>query len=142
MRYQRDACLKCRSIQPVVNNWHMNLDNPVIKMCIAGTRAEFDGRTDDARILYWQAWEASTNDYEACIAAHYVARFQESPEVTLRWNQVALKRADAVTDESVREFYPSLYLNLGHSYELLGNQAEAQKYFDLAAKLGVIHQAD
>lgn len=120
----------------------MNLDNPVIKMCIAGTRAEFDGRTDDARILYWQAWEASTNDYEACIAAHYVARFQESPEVTLRWNQVALKRADAVTDESVREFYPSLYLNLGHSYELLGNQAEAQKYFDLAAKLGVIHQAD
>jgi hypothetical protein len=64
----------------------MDLNNPVIKLCIEGTRAEFEGRTDDARILYSQAWEARKDDYDACVAAHYVARFQGTPEDNLRWN--------------------------------------------------------
>jgi hypothetical protein len=74
----------------------MDPDNPVIKLCVAGTRAEFEGRLDDARRLYLQAWEAARDDYDACIAAHYVARHQASPRDTLRWNQEALLRADAV----------------------------------------------
>jgi tetratricopeptide (TPR) repeat protein len=123
----------------------MDLDNPVIKLCVAGTRAEFDQRLDDARRLYQQAWAAATDDYEACIAAHYVARHQATPHDTLRWNQIALERADAANAadaDRVGEFYPSLYLNLGRSYELLGDLATAQHYYDRAAELGVIHQAD
>lgn len=120
----------------------IDVDNPVIKLCIQGTQAEFEGRVDDARELYRQAWETFANDYEACIAAHYVARFQESPMETLRWNQEALERADAVQDDSVRDFYPSLYLNLGRSHEVLGNQAESEKYYNLAAESGVLHQMD
>jgi tetratricopeptide (TPR) repeat protein len=111
-----------------------------IKLCLEGIRAEFEGRIEDARILYSQAWEASRDDFDACVAAHYVARYQEEPEETLRWNQEALNRAKAVKDGRVQDFYPSLYLNLGHSYEMLGHQAEAQKYYKLAAELGVIHQ--
>lgn len=30
-------------------------------------------------------------------------------------------------------FYPSLYLNLGHSYEDAGDRDEARRYYDLAA---------
>jgi hypothetical protein len=120
----------------------MDLNNPVVKLCIEGTRAEFGGRIDDARKLYWQAWEIARDDYEACIAAHYVARFLETPENGLHWNQVALNRADAVDREKVKEFYPSLYLNLGRSFELLGNQTEAKRYYDLAARLGSVHQTD
>jgi len=105
-----------------------------------GTRAEFERRLEDARAFYQQAWEARTNDYEACIAAHYVARFQDSPEETLRWNQVALDHANGVKDGSVREFYPSLYLNMGQSYEALGDMPNAEKYYGLAADLGVVHQ--
>jgi len=119
-----------------------DLDNPVICLCLEGTRAEFEKRIDDARALYQQAWEKSTNDYEACVAAHYVARHQSRPEDTLRWNLEALKRANAVGNASVKEFYPSLYLSLGHSYELLGKPSEAQKYYALAAELGVVHQAE
>ena len=118
----------------------MDLDNPVVKLCMEGTQAEFGGRISDARLLYMQAWEASKNDYEACIAAHYVARFQGSPEETLRWNQEALDRANAVGDERVQDFYPSLYLNMGSSHEALGNQVEARRYYDLAAELGFIHR--
>ena len=118
----------------------MDLDNPVIELCVQGTQAEFAGRIQEARELYWLAWESSTDDYEACIAAHYVARHQETHTETFRWNLEALERADKVQDSRVRDFYPSLYLNLGYSYELLGNQAEAQRYYDLASALGVKHQ--
>ena len=120
----------------------MDINNPVVRLCIAGTQAEFAGRLDDARGLYAQAWEAAHNDYEACIAAHYVARFQATPEDGLRWNLEALERARRVEDGSVEAFYPSLYLNLGRSHEALGNPAEARRYYGLAAGLGVVHQPD
>ena len=119
----------------------MDLDNPVIQLCVAGTRAEFRGQIDEARALYHQAWQAAKDDYDACIAAHYVARFQDDPVDKLHWNRVALDRAEIVGDDRVREFYPSLYLNMGQSYELLGEHDEAQRYYDLAAELGVIHAA-
>jgi hypothetical protein len=120
----------------------MDLNNPVIQLCMEGSRAEFEHRIEDVRVHYQQAWEACTDDYEACIAAHYVARFQASPEESLHWNQLALEHANAVIDERVKNFYPSLYLNLGQAYENLGNQAEAQRYYNLAADLGFIHQPD
>lgn len=67
-------------------------------------------------------------------------RFQGDPAETLRWNREALRRAEAVGDERVAAFYPSLYLNMGRSYELLGEQVEAEKYYALAAALGIVHQ--
>lgn len=120
----------------------MDINNPIIQLCMQGALAEFEKRVDDARALYQQAWKLHSDDYEACIAAHYAARFQDTPEETLRWNQIALERAAAVNDERVKDFYPSLYLNLGNSYEVMGNQEEAQRYYSLAAELGVIHQPD
>jgi tetratricopeptide (TPR) repeat protein len=110
----------------------MDPNNPVIKLCAEGMRAEFQGRFGDARELFLQAWDTSTDDFEACVAAHYVARHQESPQEALHWNQEALARADAVADERVRGFYPSLYLNLGLSHEVLGDPVEARRYYTLA----------
>ena len=120
----------------------MDQNNPVIKLCIAGTQAEFDGNMETACELYRQAWETSTNDYEACIAAHYVARCQETPEETFRWNREALARAKAIDDDNIKDFYPSLYLNMGRSYEQIGNPAKAEKYYNMAAELGVSHQME
>lgn len=120
----------------------MDLNNPVIQLCMAGTRAEFEHRLAEAKSLYQQAWDAHTDDYEACIAAHYLARFQDSAEKTLFWNQLALNCANTIHDERVQEFYPSLYLNLGHSYEQIGDHTLAEKYYDLAAALGVNHRPE
>ena len=120
----------------------MDTQNPVIALCIAGSRAEFEGRQADAHALYAQAWEAATDDYEACIAAHYVARGATEPGEIFRWNRIALDRAEAVKDERVQPFYPSLYLNMGHAHELLGEQAEAEYFYALAAALGAVHQMD
>ena len=120
----------------------MDTDNPVVRLCTEGTRAEFEGRIDDALTLFRRAWETAKDDYDACIAAHYVARHQVNPQDTLRWNQEALARADAVGDDRVQSFYPSLYVNLGRSHEMLGNQAEAGRFYKLAADLGLVHQVD
>ncbi len=118
----------------------MNTNNPIIQLCIQGTQAEYAGEPEQAASLYRQAWTMAATDYEACVAAHYVARFQKTPEETLRWNQEALRRAEAVKDESAREFYPSLYLNLGKAYENIGELEEARRFYDLAENLGYKHQ--
>jgi tetratricopeptide (TPR) repeat protein len=119
----------------------MDTDNPIVKLCAAGSRAEYEGRPAEARTLYQQAWDTARDDYEACIAAHYLARMQANPEQALRWNQVALAHAEAVPDERVQNFYPSLYVNLGYAYEILGNQVESDRFYQKAAALGLVHQA-
>jgi len=108
-------------------------NNPIVQLCVEGMKAEGAGRPDDARALFTRAWETHTDDWEACVAAHYLARHQPTPADTLRWNQEALYRAERVTDDRVHGFYASLYLNLGHSHEQLGNLPEARRYYDLAA---------
>ena len=110
----------------------MDPNNAVVKRCVEGMQAEAAGRLEDARTIFLQAWEASQDDFEACIAAHYVARHQDSPEDTLKWNQEALDRA-ARAGEAANEFYPSLYLNMGWSHEQLEQPEEAEKFYLLAA---------
>ncbi len=110
----------------------MDPNNLVVKLCVEGMRAEGDGKHADAAALFAQAWERAADDFERCIAAHYVARHQSSPAEMLRWNRVALDCAGAVGDERVQGFYPSLHLNLGYSYEQLGDLAEARRWYALA----------
>ncbi|MGW9041368.1 hypothetical protein ACWGQL_02205 [Streptomyces lydicus] len=106
---------------------------PVVRLCVEGMQAEAEGRAEAALELFQRAWDTATDDYEACIAAHYLARHQTSPEDTLRWNQECLDRADRVGDERVRGFYPSLYVNIGHACRQLGQPALAHAYFVQAA---------
>ena len=110
----------------------MDPNNPVVKLCVAGIQAEAQGHLEEARQLFLQAWESRQDDFEACIAAHYVARHQDDPHETLRWNQLALAHAEASAPTEVEGFFPSLYLNLGWSYEMLGQAAEACRYYELA----------
>ena len=108
----------------------MDPNNPVVKLCAQGIEIEMQGRRDEARSLYLQAWELRQDDVDACIAAHYVARHQETPADTLRWNELALQHAISASADSIRSFYPSLYLNLGKSYEDLGNISRARELYE------------
>ncbi len=111
----------------------MDPTNPVVKLCAEGMAAEFAGQLETARALFEQAWASAADDYEACVAAHFVARHQTDPRESLRWNAVALARAEATDDTRVRGFYPSLYLNLGYAHENLDDLAAARRYYGLAA---------
>ena len=111
----------------------MDPENPIVQLCIAGMAAEAEGRAADAKALFEQAWHTSQNDFEACIAAHYVARHQATPAATLEWNERALRRAEAAGEDLARDFFPSLYLNYAHSLEQLGRTYEACSHYALAA---------
>jgi len=108
----------------------MDPNNPVVKLCAQGIDVEMKGRRDEARSLFLQAWELRQDDVDACIAAHYVARHQETLAETLRWNELALTHAINASADSVRSFYPSLYLNLGKSYEDLGDTSRARELYE------------
>jgi hypothetical protein len=111
----------------------MNPNNPVVKLCVEGMKAEGEERYSDARLLFMQAWEARLDGFDACVAAHYVARHQDTLEDILYWNEEALRYAESVEDDKVETFYPSLYFNLGKSNEQLGNQTTARHFYKLAA---------
>lgn len=108
----------------------IDADNPVVKLCAAGIEAEMQGRHEAAQALYRQAWEVRADDYEACIAAHYLARQQETLAAALHWNQAALDHALdhalAAPPEQIAGFLPSLYLNLGWSHEVLSDVGSAR----------------
>ena len=114
-------------------------DNEVLRLCVLGTQAEYAGRPDEAAECYRRAWRIAQDDYEACLAAHYVARIQDNPELALHWNEIALARAESSRDERVIPFYPSLYVNLGRSYELLGHMQQAEEFYRHASQLGLDH---
>jgi len=108
-------------------------NNPIVKLCAEGIGVELAGKSAEAAEIYRRAWAARTNDFEACVAAHYVARVQRTPQEALRWNEKALRHAEASSPEQVKNFYPSLYLNLGKSHEDTGNREEARKFYELAS---------
>jgi tetratricopeptide (TPR) repeat protein len=107
--------------------------NPVVRLCVAGLACENDHRFAEALDLYTQAWNLSSCAFESCIAAHYVARQQKTAPDALRWNLQALRHANAIEDDRAQEFYPSLYLNVGKSYEELGNTPQAKHFYEMAA---------
>jgi tetratricopeptide (TPR) repeat protein len=108
--------------------------NVVVQLCVQGMQAEAEGRDVRAQELFLQAWEAAVDDYDACIAAHYLARHQPTPQETLRWNQECLTRADKVGDDRVRGFYASLHGNMARAHRDLGQIEQAREHFESAAK--------
>ncbi|MGG7572638.1 hypothetical protein [Streptomyces sirii] len=112
----------------------MDPELPVVRLCVEGMQAEAEGDGEAALGLFQRAWDIAADDYEACIAAHYLARHQTLPDETLRWNQECLTRADRVGDERVQGFYPSLYVNMGLAYRQLGQPELAHVYFRRAAE--------
>ena len=108
-------------------------ENKVVQLCAQGMQAEAEGKTDAAHNLFQQAWDIAGNDFEAFTAAHYLARNQENPEDGLKWNLEALNRATSTNDDDLKGHYPSLYLNVGNSYETIGNMQQAGNYYATAA---------
>jgi tetratricopeptide (TPR) repeat protein len=107
-------------------------NNPIVKLCGQGMEREQEGEHEEARELFLTAWEQSSLPVERAIAAHYVARYQTSVEMILFWNQTAVNNADSVENDSAKELYPSLYLNLGRSHEDTGSMSDAKRCYERA----------
>ena len=93
--------------------------NPVVALCAAGMAAE--GTPTEARRLFEQAWAARRDDYDAAIAAHFVARHQATAADALHWNALAVRHAEAVADGRASGLLASLYLNRGDAQANVGD---------------------
>ena len=90
--------------------------NPVVALCADGMAIEGDRAA--ARALFEQAWSIRRDDYDACVAAHFLARHQPTPELTLYWNALAVQHAESVQDGRADGLFASLYLNLGDAHRV------------------------
>jgi tetratricopeptide (TPR) repeat protein len=104
-------------------------NNPVIKLCAEGMNCEATGQIEKAKELFQQAWDLSSNDFEKFTSAHYLARNQKDPKDQLTWNVKALALGRAIHDESMKSHFSSLYLNVGKSYETLGDTESAKENY-------------
>jgi hypothetical protein len=105
--------------------------NRVVALCAEGMTME--GSAADAMRLFEEAWASRTDDFEAAIAAHYVARHQPTPGETLRWNALAVHHAELVSDGRAAGFLASLYLNLADAHEKVGERVSAASAVQRAA---------
>ncbi|HTF16745.1 MAG TPA: hypothetical protein VK658_01665 [Chryseolinea sp.] len=107
-------------------------DNHVVKLCAQGMDSEGEGKADEASRLFLQAWNEATNDFDRAIAAHYVARHQNTVADKLTWDETALSFALKVDDDKMKGGLPSLYLNVAKCYEDLKDFDSAKTNYQLA----------
>lgn len=114
------------------------------KVCHAQELVSYGDR-EGACTLYIDLWDEAVrteNQYQACIVAHFMAHAHVEPEEQFDWHLRALHAAEAVDDERVNTFYPSLYANLGEVSLRLGNLAQARIYITRASETEHVLQDD
>ena len=115
-------------------NMQFDPNNPIVKLCARGMELEGEAKPDEAAKVFQQAWDEASGNLEKFIAAHYVARHQNSVADKLRWDEIALGMALKINDESIKGAYPSLYLNIAKCYEDLKDFIKARENYLLAQK--------
>jgi len=78
---------------------------------------------------FTRAWLARTDDFEAAVAAHYMARAQPDAAGKLAWDARAAQHAEAALaagDARVQVMLASLYLNLGDGLLSAARRDEAR----------------
>jgi tetratricopeptide (TPR) repeat protein len=104
----------------------------VVQLCLQGMQLEDEGKAEEARTRFLQAWNEATNEFEKFIAAHYLARHQQNVIDKLQWLETALQFALKINNDCVNGAFPSLYLNIAKCYEELQDADNAKKNYDLS----------
>ena len=107
--------------------------NPIVKLCLQGMEMEANGARNNATALFQQAWNDATNDFEKFLAAHYLARQQETVSDELHWLEQALQYALKVNNDAANSALPALYQQLASCHTTLGDASKAKVNADLAS---------
>jgi len=106
--------------------------NPINQLCAQGMQLEGEAKPEEAAKLFQQAWDEATNAAERFIAAHYVARHQNTVADKLKWDETALNLALELDNPEVNGALPSLYLNIAKCYEDLKDFDKARANYQSA----------
>ena len=121
------------------------MSDDVMARIVAAVELGRSGEPAAARHALQTLWdEIGGNDGDAfhrCVLAHFMADLQDDAQAELRWDELALQAAAAVTDERAQEYdaslqvrglMPSLYLSLADDHRRLGEMQRAQEFLDQA----------
>lgn len=106
--------------------------NKIIKLCMLGMGIEEQGNSEEANLLFLQAWNEAVDDFEKFIAAYHVAKYKKDISERLRWIKISLQHAIKSNDDSVKSTFPTIYLMISKCYEQLGDSNESRKYYELS----------
>jgi catechol 2,3-dioxygenase-like lactoylglutathione lyase family enzyme len=106
----------------------MDIDpaNPIVALCVRGMQAEAEHRSDDARVLFQRAWDAHSSEYEASIAAHFLARQQQAPTYAASMTVKRMDNVGIVVEDidAAIEFFTELGLELEGRAPIEGDWAD------------------
>ncbi|MDG4810061.1 hypothetical protein O7634_25190 [Micromonospora sp. WMMD1120] len=121
--------------------------DPTMTRIIDAVRLGQTGDAARARDVLTDLWAeiGPTGDaLHRCTLAHHVADLQDSAEAELLWDERALAAVTDLTDDRarehhhalrVRDFLPSLHLNLADVHRRLGHTTAAHAHLDTARGL-------
>ncbi|MEZ4899462.1 MAG: NAD(+)--rifampin ADP-ribosyltransferase [Saprospiraceae bacterium] len=109
-----------------------NPNNPIVQRCLEGMTREDQGNPEEASLIYRQAWEEASNDFEQFLAAYYIARLQEDPSGQLQWLTTAVQHAQNTNTLSANSALPNLYRKMATCHNALQEPEQASRYEALA----------
>ncbi|TCK71671.1 hypothetical protein C7378_2954 [Acidipila rosea] len=92
----------------------------------------------------WSRMQPMPDPYQECVLSHYMADLQDEIEKELSWDIRAFDAARRATDEaaknhhpslSIKDFFPSLHLNLADDYLRLGEFDSARRHLQDGLRL-------
>jgi len=107
-------------------------NNHIVQLCVQGIGLKGSGNHEAASILFLQAWNEATDDFEKFIAAHFVAHQQKDSLHKLQWLETALQHAIKIDNPGVKVALPLLYAGIAKCYEELNDIENAKKNTALA----------
>ena len=119
-----------------------DINNDIVRFCAEGMELEGQGKTIGASELFNRAWVTAVTDFEKLIAAHYVARHQQTTLEKLKWDKQALTLAPKINNSDTKGLIPSLYLNIAKCYEDLKDIKQAAENYHLGLTFVAIDSED
>jgi hypothetical protein len=107
-------------------------NNTIVQLCIRGMAMEEKGDPEKAAGIFIQAWNEASDDFEKFLAAHFVARHQNSIPEKLNWLETGLQLAIKINDDTIIPAFPVLYSTIAKCYEDLGDTDNAENNHSLA----------
>lgn len=108
-------------------------NNNIVKLCLKGMMMEDNGKYEEAGVLFLQAWDEATSDFEKFTASYYMARTQKNIRNKIEWLETAIALARKLNTDTVKAAFSLLYSNLAQSYIEAGDFENANKNSEMAA---------
>jgi hypothetical protein len=109
--------------------------NPIVKLCLQGMGLEDQGMQQQARQLFLQAWNESTQPFERFMSAWFLGRGHAPAADRLKWLDAALLAALGIQDGSTTSALPALYSEISRCHEAMNHPDEAARNRTLAASV-------